>query len=67
MVKILGICGSLCKGVIEYVVLEVLKEVEIIFGIEIEYWLVRGKKISFCVYCDVCIRKEIMCIIKDDI
>ncbi|MCC0636345.1 MULTISPECIES: flavodoxin family protein [unclassified Clostridioides] len=67
MAKILGICGSPRKGATEYAVLEALKEAETIPGIETEYWSVRGKKISPCVHCDACIRKETMCIIKDDI
>lgn len=65
MAKILGICGSPRKGATEYAVLEALKEAETIPGIETEYWSVRGK-ISPCVHCDACIRKETM-YYKDDI
>lgn len=67
MAKILGICGSPRKGATEYAVQEALKAAQQIPGIEIDYWSVRGKKIGPCVHCDACIRKETMCIIKDDI
>lgn len=67
MAKILGICGSPRKGATEYAVQEALKAAQQIPGTEIDYWSVRGKKIGPCVHCDACIRKETMCIIKDDI
>ena len=67
MAKILGICGSPRKGATEYALMEALKEVEKVPGIETDYWSVRGKKIGPCVHCDACIRNKTMCIIKDDI
>lgn len=67
MAKILGICGSPRIGATDYALREALKEAEKIPGIETEIWSVRGKKISPCVHCDACIRKNSMCIIQDDL
>lgn len=44
MAKILGICGSPRKGATEYALMEALKEVENVPGLETDYWSVRGKK-----------------------
>lgn len=67
MAKILGICGSVRIGATDYALREALKEAEKVPGIETEIWSVRGKKISPCVHCDACIRKNSMCIIQDDL
>lgn len=67
MAKILGICGSVRDGATYFALKEALKEAEKVPGVETEIWSVRGKKISPCVHCDACIRKNSMCIIQDDL
>lgn len=67
MIKILGICGSPRKGATLYALEQALEEAKKIPEIETEIWSVRGKKIGYCVHCDACMRKKIMCIIKDDL
>lgn len=64
--KILGICGSPRKASTYFALEQALEEAKKIPGIETEIWSVRGKKLGFCVHCDVCVRDHVMCIIKDD-
>lgn len=67
MGKILGICGSPRKGSTEYAIKESLNSAAEIGELDIDFWSVRGKKISPCIHCDACIRNKTMCIIKDDL
>lgn len=67
MAKILGICGSPRNGATLKALETALSEAESIPGIETEIWHVRGKKIGYCVHCDACIKRNVMCIIKDDL
>jgi multimeric flavodoxin WrbA len=67
MVKIIGICGSPRVGATDYAVKEALKAAEQYPGVATEYWRVRGKKITYCTHCDLCVRKKQMCHIKDDL
>ena len=66
MPKILGICGSPRKGATEFALREALQAAEEVPGIETQFWTVRGKKISYCLHCDRCIKNNTMCFIQDD-
>lgn len=67
MPKILGISGSPRNGSTLEALKIALDEAATIPSIETEIWSVRGKKIGYCVHCDACIRRNVMCIIKDDL
>lgn len=57
MVKILGISGSPRKSGTEYMVREALKAAEEFPDVSTTMITLRGKKISFCLHCDRCLRE----------
>ena len=63
----LGICGSPRKEGTEYAVQYALNYSKEKFGVDTEFWTVRGKNIKFCIHCDYCIREKKGCVQKDDI
>ncbi|MHA2397690.1 MAG: flavodoxin family protein [Promethearchaeota archaeon] len=63
---LLGICGSPRKQGTEFAVQYALKYAKEKFGLDVEFWTVRNKKINFCIHCDYCIREKKGCVNKDD-
>jgi multimeric flavodoxin WrbA len=61
---ILGICGSPRAQATEHVLNEALKMLNE-KGYETKFWTIRGKKISFCMHCDFCLKNKV-CAVKDD-
>ncbi len=64
---LLGICGSPRKQGTEFAVQYALNYAHEKFGIETEFWTVRGKNLKYCIHCDYCVREKRGCIQKDDI
>lgn len=66
-VLILGISGSNRKAGTEYCVKQALRAAEeSISGTITRYLSLKGKKISFCIHCDRCIKERCLCTVKDD-
>lgn len=65
-VRLLGVSGSHRRGATEYCVQEALRAAEAVPGVTTEFVSLRGKKISHCVHCDLCIRNRTLCVMKDD-
>ncbi|MBK5262261.1 MAG: flavodoxin family protein [Peptostreptococcaceae bacterium] len=66
MIKVLGICGSPRNGNSKFLLEEALDSAKLVGQeVEVEYYSIRGKKISGCIQCQAC-EKDGICIIKDD-
>ena len=66
MIKIIGICGSPREGATEYVLRQSLKGFEKRAEVEVEYIILKGKKIAPCNGCGYCRENKTSCIIEDD-
>ncbi|HDM35655.1 MAG TPA: flavodoxin family protein [Candidatus Syntrophoarchaeum butanivorans] len=55
-IKLLGISASPRKAATDYIVREALRYAGDITEVEVEYFSVRGKDLSFCIHCDHCIK-----------
>jgi len=67
-VILLGISGSLRKDSgTEYAVREALSAAQEIDGdIETQFISLRNKKIRSCIHCDMCFKKNSLCVVQDD-
>lgn len=65
--RLLGISGSPREGATAYVVRNALEWAESSGDVETEFISLKGKKISFCLHCDYCVRTKEGCVQKDDV
>ncbi len=66
-IKLFGISGSPRKAATDYIVREALRYASLKYPVETEYFSAQGKKMSFCIHCDYCIREKKGCIHRDDL
>lgn len=64
--RVLGISGSPRKAATEFVIQEALRYAKEKYNADTRYFSVMGKKLSFCIHCDHCIRTREGCVFKDD-
>lgn len=64
MVKLFGVSGSPRRAATDWIIKEALRYAEERWNAETRYFSVRGKKLSFCIHCDQCI-KEGSCVHDD--
>jgi multimeric flavodoxin WrbA len=65
-IRLLGVCGSPRRGATDRAVDEALRYARERHGVETDYFAAKGKKLGFCVHCDVCVDKRAGCAYKDD-
>lgn len=56
--KAIGICGSTRKNATDFAVRRALDILEKEYGVETTFFSVRGKKMSMCMHCNDCIKKN---------
>jgi multimeric flavodoxin WrbA len=61
---VVGICGSPRAQATEHVLKEALHQLEE-KGIQTQFWTIRGKRVSYCIHCDFCLKNK-QCALKDD-
>jgi len=61
---VVGICGSPREQATDYVLKEALRMLQQ-HGLDIRFFTVRGKRVSFCLQCDYCIEHK-ECVSRDD-
>lgn len=66
-VQVVGISGSPRKKATDFAVRWALEHIQDTYGLQTEYFSVRGKTINFCIHCDYCIKKKQGCIHEDDL
>ncbi len=66
-VQVVGISGSPRKKATDYAVRWALDHIRDSYGLQTEYFSVRGKTINYCIHCDYCIKKQQGCIHDDDL
>ena len=64
--KMLGVSGSPRKSATYYAVQWALDYAREQYGLQTEFFALRGKKITYCIHCDYCLRKKQGCVHKDD-
>lgn len=64
--KVLGICGSPRKKATHRAVEWALEHFASEYGVQTEFFALRGKIINFCIHCDVCVKKKQGCVHQDD-
>lgn len=66
-IRVLGISGSPRKMATDFLIQQALRITREDYLAETYYFPVNGKKLSFCVHCDFCVKTKEGCIHKDDI